>query len=983
MKNKLKQSFIAMCAMTLAPHAVAETVFINFMTNQGSAPNQNAMNTAQAAAIGATVFQNVDVQGTGGTQPRPINVGGITGSVRYADWWQADIKATLFNGGARPEQGFTGGVVAINGTHAGTNPAGNASTITLNLADFIADHITALGYDDYRVQVFYAGRRDAGRDALSDPDNTIIAIDDGTNTFADHAQFALLDVTFNSTVSPWSGLGAVHTFDSSATALTINVSPVGGTTESGVAGILISPPPLETGVEVVWTGALGSEWSTAVLDAPKNWVLADAPGTPADFGTGDAVRFDDSATGTTIAITAGDVIPAGMVFDHTTNHFLIEGPGGISGPGGLMKSGGGTLTLATTNTYSGATEVDDGTIVVADPLALSGSTVAGIFNFGDVVFGAVDNAVFGGLAGDADLLLASNETIPQPVALTVGGNGFATSYGGEISGPGSLIKTGAGSLVLNLGSTFSGGSTITGGFVQMQDPVALGTGPVVHDGGQVRFSFGNGSDVVVENDFVLRPTGHQTFVIRGNNDAAPTIPTTVTLDGKISGGAAGQLYRLLDTLVALNHNNVLVLANAGNDFEGTIEMWRGTLAITSDGALGNPANGIRHFTENLNGAIRFDAPDITLNPLREINFPGSTNVRPIHTQSFDARINGPVTGNAIMVKRGNGTLTLAGNTSFTGTARIDEGTLALDGDARLDAVTTIDVASGAVFDISAVQSNYFLASFQTITGNGTIAGDLEVVGTLSPGGASGIGTLTHQGGVLLDQATIALQFDSRTGLADRVIIDGDIDVDTFATLQISDLATAPDEETMLPNATKLVLVEYTGDFGADFLDINVQEDVPDGSTVTIGMNEFVLSYDDPDLAGGAAKFITLTVPGEAPAGYATWAAANAGGQAPELDFDGDGVPNGVEYFIGETGTSFTQTPQVVSDGNTRTITWPRDPAANASFAIETSTTMNAGEWTTITPPDASIDISDPTQVVFTLPDDTPSLFVRLVVTVDP
>jgi hypothetical protein len=45
--------------------------------------------------------------------------------------------------------------------------------------------------------------------------------------------------------------------------------------------------------------------------------------------------------------------------------------------------------------------------------------------------------------------------------------------------------------------------------------------------------------------------------------------------------------------------------------------------------------------------------------------------------------------------------------------------------------------------------------------------------------------------------------------------------------------------------------------------------------------------------------------------------------------------------------------------------------------------MNAGEWTTITPPDASIDISDPTQVVFTLPDDTPSLFVRLVVTVDP
>jgi hypothetical protein len=54
-----------------------------------------------------------------------------------------------------------------------------------------------------------------------------------------------------------------------------------------------------------------------------------------------------------------------------------------------------------------------------------------------------------------------------------------------------------------------------------------------------------------------------------------------------------------------------------------------------------------------------------------------------------------------------------------------------------------------------------------------------------------------------------------------------------------------------------------------------------------------------------------------PGAYASWATANAGGQTANLDYDNDGVPNGVEYFM-NAASGFTANPGLV--GNT--VTWP-------------------------------------------------------------
>ena len=60
------------------------------------------------------------------------------------------------------------------------------------------------------------------------------------------------------------------------------------------------------------------------------------------------------------------------------------------------------------------------------------------------------------------------------------------------------------------------------------------------------------------------------------------------------------------------------------------------------------------------------------------------------------------------------------------------------------------------------------------------------------------------------------------------------------------------------------------------------------------------------------------------AGYGTWAShQRRHGQTPDQDHDNDGVENGIEYFMGETGSSFTAMPGLDA---TNTVTWPMDPA---------------------------------------------------------
>jgi hypothetical protein len=81
-------------------------------------------------------------------------------------------------------------------------------------------------------------------------------------------------------------------------------------------------------------------------------------------------------------------------------------------------------------------------------------------------------------------------------------------------------------------------------------------------------------------------------------------------------------------------------------------------------------------------------------------------------------------------------------------------------------------------------------------------------------------------------------------------------------------------------------------------------------------------------------------------GYETWADANVGGASAEVDTDGDGMLNGIEYFLG-SGAAFTTNPG--PDG-THTVTWPNGGNIPASaygtqFVVQTSTDLQI--WTDV------------------------------------
>lgn len=116
-------------------------------------------------------------------------------------------------------------------------------------------------------------------------------------------------------------------------------------------------------------------------------------------------------------------------------------------------------------------------------------------------------------------------------------------------------------------------------------------------------------------------------------------------------------------------------------------------------------------------------------------------------------------------------------------------------------------------------------------------------------------------------------------------------------------------------------------------------------------------------------------------GYASWKTANAGGQTANLDWDLDGVSNGVEYFF-NAAAGFTATPQVVtSAGSVRTVTWPNGgniPFTDYGTQFVVQTSIDLVTWQNVPAGDANLsNVSG--SVTYTLTG-TGKFFVRLKVT---
>jgi autotransporter-associated beta strand protein len=550
-------------------------------------------------------------------------------------------------------------------------------------------------------------------------------------------------------------------------------TPAGGTLIDNYAPT--STPP---GSSFTTTGATTARTGAVVYDLILDGGgvnLVNGPNAPSatngntPFGTLVIGRSITSQNGTKqITMTAGTSNPT-VAFGPAVARFVtasdltIAGGITLSGSAGLDKTGAGALILNGPVAISGGPlAVSAGTLTLGATSSVASGTSVTLANPGTVAnFNATTPPTLGTLAVGAGTTANVNQNVtaaalPGPGSVVIASGRTLTLTGGAqtvdatVSGAGSLVYTPAapGLLTLTGNNTFAGGvSGNANARFAIANPAGFGTGTVnvsaqnassTFGNPTVGFNFGPNGAGTVPNNFVLSGTAGIDTVF----SALLNTGQTVTLTGVLSGGNAGS--RLTWNESGGSHSNVLVLANPNNTYLGATRIDFGTVAITSNGALGNPANPVILNNGALpsGGSLRLDADGITLNRAVSVTSGGAS----VNTNGHTGTIAGVFSGADVFTKLGAGTLVLSNPANtYTGPLTVGSGTLLVNG-------TLPGTAAGAVTDVN---------PGGTLGGSGTIgsAGAPRNVSVLGAGTLTGGNPATAAGsdpGTLTIDGTISL-----------------------------------------------------------------------------------------------------------------------------------------------------------------------------------------------------------------------------------
>ena len=370
----------------------------------------------------------------------------------------------------------------------------------------------------------------------------------------------------------------------------------------------------------------------------------------------------------------------------------------------------GTLILTGNNSYAGGTTITGGFINFNSANSFGSGLIT--INGGGLQWATGNSA----------------DISAQLAAFGAGGatfdtNGNNVTLAASLSGPGGLIKTGAGTMTLSGVNSYQGGTAINGGTVAVTADANLGAaaGGLAFGGGTLQFLSG-----FTTNRTVTLSAGGGTFDTNGNN---------ATLAGAI-GGAGGLTKVGAGTMTLSGASTYLggTTVNAGTLQAGAANVFAPASAYTiANGATLNLAG----FNQSIGslagaGAVTLGAATLTT---------GNDNT--------STTFSGAISGTGGLTKIGTGTLLLTGTSNYTGATTVNAGTLSVNGSIASSALT---VNAGG-----------------TIGGNGTIGNTTINGGTLSPGNS--IGTLTVQGNLVLTSASAYLVEVSPTA-ADRTNVTG-------------------------------------------------------------------------------------------------------------------------------------------------------------------------------------------------------------------
>ena len=408
----------------------------------------------------------------------------------------------------------------------------------------------------------------------------------------------------------------------------------------------------------------------------------------------------------------------------------------IIGTPGLSKYGTGTLNLGGTNTYNGATTINSGTISVstvadgglnsnlgasaptADKLVIRGGTLAytggggstnRLFTLG-TSGGTLDASGTGALnlsssgnmgfdgSGTRTLTLTGSNTGDNELRAVIGDNGGATT----------LIKSGNGKWRIWGANTYTGGTIINSGTVEIMNDNALGPG--------------TGITTLAGGTLILEPD--QVYL-----QSKVNVTGSVTITSAHNTGLASQVYGA-GTINSYNSADLAIsLRGDLTNFTGTINHSQGYLRFMENASSGSADNltvnlsetGILTNRSTLSmdlGALSGSSGTFLQANSADNGGTATFNIGYLNTNTtFAGTIKDDNTRLTAINKVGTGTLTISGNNTYTGLTTISAGALrATHASALGGTANGVIVATGARLELAGgiTVSN----KLATISGNG-------------------------------------------------------------------------------------------------------------------------------------------------------------------------------------------------------------------------------------------------------------------------
>jgi autotransporter-associated beta strand protein len=484
------------------------------------------------------------------------------------------------------------------------------------------------------------------------------------------------------------------------------IAPAGTpyTLAAGSGAITMTIKAIRPAATVSWRGS-GAAWDIA---NSQNWLRA---GSPDVFVSGDTVGFDVGGAASP-TVTISTIVPVAGISVSANTDYTFAGTGAIDGVGGLSKSGAGTLTVNTTNTYTGATTISGGVLAVAslgdaDSPSCIGASSASASNL--VIQGGTLRLIGPQTNTNRNLTLGSSGGTLD-VALSTS----SIQVSGSISGSGSLTKNGAGTLLLAAANPYSGGTVINAGKIYLAGSTpnssGLGTGTVTINNGTLSMGDVQASETAAWN--LVVPSG---AVARLDADGRCSLTGSLTGGGTLSfftpyvrtemkgnwSAFTGQINVITDADGGdFRVNNAAGYANAKINLDDNVYFYS-TATVGSSGT-----------TIDLGELSGTSLATVTGGPTG-----GRTLTWRVGAKGTDATFNGAIkdgTSITAITKNGAGIWTLAGNCTYTGPTNVTAGILKITG--SVSGTSGLTVSSGAAVELAGGA----LSIAGAITNNGTI-----------------------------------------------------------------------------------------------------------------------------------------------------------------------------------------------------------------------------------------------------------------------